>query len=105
MEGAVHVEEVGDDRLAVVLRVLRQVDREVEIQRRPAVGAAAEVRRVARVLVEVGVDAVPCVVVNSAPGRPFVSCQPNGEASASAGFMTTVRGPSFGLSFGTWYTR
>jgi hypothetical protein len=48
---------------------------------------------------------LPRAVVNSAPPAPSVSCQPNGEAVASAGFSSSVRGPSFGLSLGRANTR
>jgi hypothetical protein len=40
-------------------------------------------------------------MVNSGPATPSVSCQPNGDAFASAGFATTVWPPSVGLSFGS----
>ena len=55
VEDVVRVEEVRDDGIAVVLRVLVQIGREVERQARAAV-CVAEVRRVVVVLVEVGVD-------------------------------------------------
>ena len=48
---------------------------------------------------------LPCVVVNSGPVTPLVSCHPNGEANASAGLVTNVRSPSFGSCFGNSNTR
>ena len=48
---------------------------------------------------------LPRVIVNSAPAAPFVSCQPKGEVAASAGFSTSTRPASFGLSVGIAKTR
>ncbi len=43
---------------------------------------------------------LPRVIVNSAPGTPSVSCQPNGDAVPSAGFVKSTRSLSSGLSCG-----
>src|SRR5262249_59122838 len=39
---------------------------------------------------------LPRVSVNSGPATPLVSCQPNGEAVGSAGFVMTTKPPSPG---------
>ena len=60
---------------------------------------------VAGSLANVNVDRNGSVVRVSGPGLPSVSCQPYGENSGSAGLVTSVRGPSFGLSSGEANTR
>ena len=59
MDHVAAVEEVGGHSLAIRLRVLREIDREVEVQARATAWAAAEVLLLVVVLVEVRVVVVP----------------------------------------------
>ena len=100
------VEQVRGRRVAVGLRVLGQVDREVEVERRRR--RPGRWPKSAALLASWSMYAwalLPRVIVNSGPATPFVSCQPNGEAMPSAGLSISSRSQSFGLSVGNAKTR
>ena len=91
MERVVRVEEVRDDGVAVVLRVL--VRSAAKSKSRPGPPSGLEPKSAGRCRPGRGTRGrcCPCVFVNSGPGTPFVSCQPNGDATASAGFVDERR--------------